>query len=110
MANNELGIQIRNLRLSRGMSQEELGKAIGVTMTSISRWEKGTRIPKYNYVMKLSEIFNYNFGIYRDKDHKITKKEIISNIKSQIELLDTQIKELKNQLIVLESMMEDEDE
>lgn len=38
---NELGMKIRELRLSLGMSQEELGAKIGVKKAAIHKYESG---------------------------------------------------------------------
>ena len=42
------GTNIKAVRLKRGMSQQELADAIGVTKSTISKYEKGQREPKYN--------------------------------------------------------------
>ena len=42
------GTNIKAVRLRRGMSQQELADAIGVTKSTISKYEKGQREPKYN--------------------------------------------------------------
>lgn len=39
---NNIGRTIRELRLAIGMSQEELGKRIGVQRAAINKYEKGT--------------------------------------------------------------------
>ena len=38
----EVGITIRRLRRACGMSQEELGKALGLTFQQIQKYERGT--------------------------------------------------------------------
>jgi transcriptional regulator with XRE-family HTH domain len=37
----EIGKKIRELRLTRGMSQDDLGKKIGITFQQIQKYEKG---------------------------------------------------------------------
>lgn len=41
MAKNILGSMIQALRKEKGITQEELGKAIGVTAQAVSNWECG---------------------------------------------------------------------
>ncbi len=37
----EIGHQIKNLRARRGVTQETLASAIGVTAQAVSKWETG---------------------------------------------------------------------
>ena len=36
-----IGAQIRKYRNKKGISQEELGRAVGVTTQAVSKWERG---------------------------------------------------------------------
>jgi len=38
------------------MTQEELGEAIGVTSTTVNKWEKGVGEPNFSQVKKISEL------------------------------------------------------
>lgn len=53
-----LGCRIKELRKERHMSQEELGKLLGVTKVSISGYEKGIRVPSMEVMEKMLEVFN----------------------------------------------------
>ena len=41
MNNNLIGEQITQYRKALNMTQEELGKAVGVSTQAVSRWENG---------------------------------------------------------------------
>ena len=41
-----LSSNIASLRKSRGLSQNDLGKKLGVSSLSVSRWERGDRVPR----------------------------------------------------------------
>lgn len=41
MKHNQIGNKIRELRMSRNMTQAELGDAVGVSMQAVSKWERG---------------------------------------------------------------------
>ena len=43
MDNNLIGEQITRYRKALNMTQEELGKAVGVSTQAVSRWENGAR-------------------------------------------------------------------
>lgn len=45
-ATTPLGARMRALRRARALSQEELGRRIGTTATSIARWEQGHVMPQ----------------------------------------------------------------
>ncbi len=53
-----LNQQIRNLRVSRKMSQVELAKCLGVTKQSVSNWENDNIQPSIEMLIKLSKIFS----------------------------------------------------
>ena len=65
-----LGFRLRRLRKEKNMSQEELGNILGVTKVSVSGYEKGTRVPSIDILVKILDVFNvsadYMFG--RDVD------------------------------------------
>lgn len=48
------GTNIKAVRLKRGMSQQELADTIGVTKSTISKYEKGQREPKYNVLRAIA--------------------------------------------------------
>lgn len=48
---------IKNLRMKRHLSQEELAKAIGCTNKAVSTWEKGTREPRMGAIQRMADFF-----------------------------------------------------
>ena len=48
-------LKLRYYRELKGMTLEELGKIVGVTDGTISNYERGTRRPNYEMLLKLSE-------------------------------------------------------
>ena len=49
---------IYNLRMQKGMSQEELAEKIMVTRQAVSRWENGETVPNTDTLKLLSKEFN----------------------------------------------------
>ncbi|MCI1966126.1 MAG: helix-turn-helix domain-containing protein [Oscillospiraceae bacterium] len=45
------------LRKKRGMSQEELANAIGVSRQAVSKWESGQSLPETEKLIRVSELF-----------------------------------------------------
>lgn len=74
MARSAFGRNIKALRESKGLRQEDLSKAIGVTTVSISNWERGASSqPKEQAVIAKikdffgvtdEDLFGYNDGYY----------------------------------------------
>lgn len=52
-----VGKRIKDMRLEKGMSQQELGDLIGVTKVSICGYENGTRTPSLETFGILADIF-----------------------------------------------------
>lgn len=50
--------RIQSLRKSKGMSQEELADAAGVSRQAVSKWESEQSTPDLDKVIILSEIFD----------------------------------------------------
>ena len=52
-----LGYRLRELRKENKMSQQDLGKLLGVSKVSISGYENGTRIPSLDILNGILDIF-----------------------------------------------------
>lgn len=62
-----IGNIIKELRGERGLSQQALAKAIGVSQKAIDYWERGVNEPKASYIILLADYFgvsaDYLLGI-----------------------------------------------
>ena len=54
----KFGDNLRNLRKSKKLSQEELSERVGVSRQSVSKWESGVAYPEMNNILILCKIFN----------------------------------------------------
>jgi transcriptional regulator with XRE-family HTH domain len=54
----EVSHRVRAQRLARGMSQEALGKALGVTFQQVQKYEKGTNRMSVGRLMHIAEVLN----------------------------------------------------
>lgn len=65
-----IGDYIKKLRTENGLSQEELGKMLGVQRAAVQKWECGTvKNLKRETIKKLSEIFNVDPSSFIDNDY-----------------------------------------
>lgn len=63
-----IGKRIKKARESAGMTQEQLGKLLGVTGVSIMRYEKEMRQPSINQRLILADIFKTPILYFIDQD------------------------------------------
>lgn len=68
-----IGKNIKSLRESRGLTQDELGKIIGVSGKTISSWELETKTPRMGALQSLADFF------------QIKKSDIIEDDTNNIE-------------------------
>ena len=76
-----IGKNIKILRESKGLTQDELGKKIGVSGKTVSSWELETKTPRMGAIQRLADFFD------------VTKSEIIEDDDDSIDIYssDTQL-------------------
>ena len=79
--NIEIGSKIKQLRLARGMTQEQLGNELSVSAQAISKWENGTTMPDIQLLPELSVIF----GVSIDELFSITDESRFDRIENMID-------------------------
>lgn len=52
------GERIKQLRKNAKMSQTALAKALGVSQSTVTNWERNERLPSFDACLKMSKIFN----------------------------------------------------
>ncbi len=80
---------LKKYRFNNGISQEQLGKKLGVVTMTIHRWEKGFNSPDKNERCRIEEYINDN-GTYLDP----------------YELLTHEIRELQKKIDVFKEYLE----
>lgn len=60
--NVTIGQRIAELRRQKGLSQEALGEALGVTRQSISKWESDGALPEVEKLVAMSRLFGVSVG------------------------------------------------
>lgn len=53
----EMGKRLMELRKREGLSQEQLGRTIGVSRQTVSKWELGESVPDTENVVELSKLY-----------------------------------------------------
>lgn len=91
-----IGKRLKDLRLSKGLNQQQIGEMLGVTKVSICGYENGTRTPSLETFLMIAELFGVTTDYLLGREVEIKDEETnehIGNIsKDDVEI----IKELKN--------------
>lgn len=48
----------RDVRMTAGLSQSEVGQAVGVTAAAVSRWERGERLPRTDAAIRYARLLH----------------------------------------------------
>lgn len=63
MVARELNVQVRRLRIKRGLTQRELGGRLGKTGFTVYRWEAGIRNIPQKMVRPLAKALGVRVGV-----------------------------------------------
>lgn len=58
----KIGMFLKNLRIERNLTQEELATSIGTTNKTISRWENGNYLPPAEMLLILSDFYQVSIN------------------------------------------------
>lgn len=64
---NSVGKRIETLRKSKKISQEDLAEKVGVSRTTIYKWESGTSVPNYANMQALARALETNVSFFTDE-------------------------------------------
>ena len=54
----DLSKQIKNARIGKKLSQEQLAEACGVSRQTVARWERGDRVPSLSSLERIAQVLN----------------------------------------------------
>jgi transcriptional regulator with XRE-family HTH domain len=68
----DFGNRLKTLRLRENMTQAQLASKLGVTKSVISAYETGLRLPSYDILIHIAEIYNVStdhlLGVQRERE------------------------------------------
>ena len=79
--NIEIGAKIKQLRLSCGMTQEQLGTELSVSPQAVSKWESGTTMPDIQLLPEISVLF----GVSIDELFSMSDESKMDRIENMID-------------------------
>ncbi len=68
----DIADKIKALRESRGMTQAELARQLGITRSGVNAWEMGLSVPSTQYVVDLALFFNVSSDFLLGIDSSFT--------------------------------------
>jgi transcriptional regulator with XRE-family HTH domain len=81
-----LGDILKQLRTERGLRQEDIAIALGVSVNTISGYERNYRKPPYNQIVKLCDFFGVSMD-YLTKGEDNVETELEKNFGDDIRIL-----------------------
>ena len=54
----ELGMRVKKLRAAKGLTQEKLAEALGISVEYVGKIERGKRTPSLDLVIAMSKFFH----------------------------------------------------
>lgn len=81
----DIGLQLKELRTRRGISQTELARLVGVTPSAVSQVESNLICPSLSALMKMAEVLGVKIGsFFQDLDEP--KKRVVFSISDAVEV------------------------
>lgn len=86
---------IKSLRKSKGLSQEELAVKLNVVRQTISKWEKGLSVPDSDLLIALSEVLETPVSILLGETIDEAKPDDLKVISEKLEIINLQLAKRK---------------
>lgn len=88
---------IKSIRKSKGLSQEELAIKLNVVRQTISKWEQGLSVPDAEMLISISELFETPVNTLLGEN--ISEKEVndLKAISEKLEIINLQLSQRKKE-------------
>ncbi|MCI9063697.1 MAG: helix-turn-helix transcriptional regulator [Clostridia bacterium] len=87
---------IKSIRKSRGLSQEELAIKLNVVRQTISKWEQGLSVPDSEMLISISEVLETPVSILLGENISESKADDLKAISEKLEIINLQLLQRKN--------------
>ncbi|NCE97619.1 helix-turn-helix domain-containing protein [Emergencia sp. 1XD21-10] len=91
-----LNENIKIIRKSKGLSQEELAVKLNVVRQTISKWEQGLSVPDSDMLIAISEVFETPVSALLGETIAETKVDDLKVISEKLEIINLQLAQRKN--------------
>ena len=90
-----LNENIKAIRKSKGLSQEELAIKLNVVRQTISKWEKGLSVPDSNMLISISEVLETPVSTLLGETIVESKVDDLKAISEKLEIINLQLAQRK---------------
>ena len=87
---------IKSIRKSKGLSQEELAIKLNVVRQTISKWEKGLSVPDSEMLVAISEVFETPVSTLLGENISESKVDDLKAISEKLEIINLQLLQRNN--------------
>jgi transcriptional regulator len=116
MKKSNFGERLREIRLQKNMTQEQIAKKLNLAVSTIGMYERGAREPSFETLENIADFFNidmdwllgksniqnkyqYEKNITSNKQNKLSEDELISYFRIDTsDLTDDEITEVREEL------------
>lgn len=86
-----LNENIKALRKSKGLSQEELAIKLNVVRQTISKWEQGLSVPDSEMLIAISEELDTPVSVLLGENVAVEKGDTLQEISNKLEIINLQL-------------------
>lgn len=86
-----LNENLKQLRKSKGLSQEELAIRLNVVRQTISKWEKGLSVPDADMLIKIADIFEVSVSELLGAKIEEKNEQYINDVADQLMRINEQL-------------------
>lgn len=90
-----LSENIKAIRKSKGLSQEELAIKLNIVRQTISKWEKGLSVPDSDMLISISEVLETPVSILLGENVIESKVDDLKAISEKLEIINLQLAQRK---------------
>lgn len=88
---------IKSIRKSKGLSQEELAIKLNVVRQTISKWEQGLSVPDAEMLISISEALETPVSTLLGENISESKVDDLKAISEKLEIINLQLSQRKNE-------------
>lgn len=90
-----LSENIKNLRTSKGLSQQELATQLNIVRQTLSKWENGLSVPDADMLIRLSNTFEVPVSSLLGETISEKETDTIQSLANKLEIINLQLAQRK---------------